>query len=85
MHASVSCLQMWYLGHILRRGPLDPLRTVALDRFLGPRRLGGPRRVGAPRILWSEAVVSLALVRLADEPGYRDEYNRDHREYAALH
>eukprot|EP00969_Alexandrium_andersonii_P126031 5572025-Alexandrium_andersonii.AAC.1 len=49
-------LQLAYLGHVLRRLPWDPLRSVVFDRFLGFRVLGGRRRPGVPREAWSDKV-----------------------------
>eukprot|EP00969_Alexandrium_andersonii_P331991 14672461-Alexandrium_andersonii.AAC.1 len=51
----------------------DPVRCMAFDRLLGPRKLGGPRRSGAPKMSWAEAIIPMALVRLGSSSDYRDE------------
>eukprot|EP00969_Alexandrium_andersonii_P117663 5204485-Alexandrium_andersonii.AAC.1 len=38
--------QILTLGHMFRRPADSPVRNLAMDRFLGVRRLSGPRRPG---------------------------------------
>eukprot|EP00969_Alexandrium_andersonii_P023517 1026810-Alexandrium_andersonii.AAC.1 len=47
-------LQLGYFGHVLRRKPWGPIRSIVFDRFLGPRVLAGTRRPGVPRPSWGE-------------------------------
>eukprot|EP00969_Alexandrium_andersonii_P006420 278805-Alexandrium_andersonii.AAC.1 len=60
----LRALQLGYLGHVLRRGPGDPLWGLCFDRFLAPRILGGPRRRGLPRLKWAREVLAFAYLEM---------------------
>eukprot|EP00969_Alexandrium_andersonii_P147622 6527490-Alexandrium_andersonii.AAC.1 len=80
----VRFLQLTYLGHVLRRGPRDPLWNIVFDRFLGCRILGGPRRRGVPRLKWGNMVLGFALHTMTHHPFFQEHYSQSKRDRQAL-
>eukprot|EP00969_Alexandrium_andersonii_P076451 3370775-Alexandrium_andersonii.AAC.1 len=83
MTGIIRHLQLGYLGHVLRKGPGDPLFDVVFDRHLKPRALYGPRRPGLPRETWSEKL-PIAISYLADTDEFNSAYAQTGREDKAV-